>query len=131
MDEFKDIEEDLRRCLQHVPAPEGFTGRVMARVGEREAGRAVVREAAGNRVFAGVHRRAEWWIAAAAALVLCVGGGDALHVKHLRQQREAAAMQAQLDLAMQVTNHALNEVGIGLDRSPVGRFTQMFNGIQK
>lgn len=130
MDEWSEIEQELRHCLQHVPAPEGFTGRVMARVEDRERAR-TGRASKGSRMSAGTASHAGWWVAVAAALALAVGGGDVLHLRHLRQQREAAAVQAQLDLAMQMTNHALNEVGVGLDRSPIGRFTQMLNATQK
>ena len=65
------------------------------------------------------------------ALVVAVGGGNALLVHHQRQAREAAAVQAQMDMAMQLTNHALNEVQIGLDRSPAGKFAQLWNGTEK
>lgn len=124
MDEFKEIEQNLRQSLQHVAAPEGFTDRVMARVANRKS------ITPARRVYAVMPTRTGWWTAVAACLALAIGGGGTLHVHHLHQQREAA-MQAQLDLAMQMTNHALNEVAIGLDRSPMGRFTQILNATQK
>lgn len=126
MDEFEEVEAGLRRSLQHVSAPPGFTEKVMQRVAEREAARLVggKREARHIAFFSGANRQTAWWTAAAAALALSVGGGDALHLRH---QREAAAAQAQVDLAMQLTSHALNGVQAGLHHSPAGRFTEMFN----
>lgn len=120
------LEDELRKSLAHVPPPDGFTDRVMARVTERETAR---RRAASPRTksAAGIPRRA-WWTAAAAALVLTIGGGNALHLRHQRQEREAAAVQAQMEYALQLTNHALNEVQTGLDHSPAGRFAALWNG---
>lgn len=132
MDELEEIEAGLRRSLQHVPAPENFTKHVLQRVAEREAARKVAgsRERRRSGLFMAVHQRTAWWTAAAAALALSVGG-NVLHERHQQYTRKAAAAQAQVDLAMQLTSHALNEVEIGLDRSPAGRFTQFLNGTQR
>ena len=131
MDELEQLEEGLRWSLRHVPAPEGFTGRVMQRVAERKAARArSLGLGRRGHLFAQSNRSA-WWAAAAAALAIAVGGGDVLHVRHQREARQAQAAQAQVDLAMQLTSHALNEVELGLDRSPAGRFTQLGNEAQR
>ena len=129
VEEFKEIEgleADLRQSLQHVPAPEGFEDRVMARVARPQKTRQATR-----RVFGSKGQYGAWWAGIAAALVMSVGAGDALHVRHQRQQREAAAVQAQMDMAMQLTSHAWNEVQVGLVRSPAGRFAQLWNGTEK
>ena len=122
--ELAAIEEVLRRSLRHVPAPEGFAQRVQARIAEREVNRhlraAPVRSTSG--VFAGEGRRVAWWTAIAAMLALSVGA-DVLYVRHERQQ----AAQAKVDYAMQLTTHALDEVEMGVNRSPAGRFAQLLN----
>ena len=128
MDERNEIEEQLRESLQHVPAPDGFADRVMARIAEREsrAPKPVRRS-----TFGDLRQYGAWWAGIAAALIITVSGGNVLLVRHQREAREAAAVQAQMDMAMQLTNHALNEVQIGLDRSPAGKFAQLWNGTEK
>jgi hypothetical protein len=122
------LERELRQSLQHVPAPDGFTDRVMARIADRES---QAMKPVRRKTFAGMQTSGAWWAGIAAALMMAVGGGNALHVRHQRQEREAAAVQAQMDMAMQLTSHALNEVQIGLDRSPAGKFAQLWNGTQQ
>jgi hypothetical protein len=123
--EVAEIEEGLRQGLRHVPAPEGFTDRVMARVAQREASRQV--RVQKKAAFAGLHRNAGVWTSIAAALVLAVGGG-VIHTRHVEQEREAAQVQAQLDLAMELTGHALDHVQGNLDKSPAG---QLLNSLDK
>lgn len=127
--EMKALEGELRQSLQHVPAPAGFTDRVMERVAQRTSSRKA--RGFGSTLWpaslSGIPARA-WWTAAAAALVLTVGGGDALHLRHQRQEREAAAARAQIDLAMELTGHALTEVGESLENSSARRFVQLWNG---
>lgn len=126
MDEMTELESSLRQALRHVPAPEGFAGRVMARVAAEGAHTA---SSAGGGRPAGMllHMRpaAAWGTAVAAALLLAVGGGNAMHLHHERQREQAA--QQEVDLAMQLTNHALNEVEVNLHRSHAGKFTQLWN----
>ena len=131
VEEFREVqrlETDLRQFLARVPAPEGFEDRLMARLAERERPKA---KPVSRMLFGSGKQYGAWWAGIAAALLLSVGGGDALHVRHERQQREAAAVQAQMDMAMQLTSHALNEVQIGIVRSPAGRFAQLWNGTEK
>lgn len=120
------VESELRQSLQHVPAPDGFADRVMARVAEREAARTVrpVRARYSSAGFGGMHRNAGWWTAIAAMLLLAVGG-DVTYLRHQRTEREAAKMQQQMDLAMQLTSHALDEVDVSLERSHASRYTQL------
>jgi anti-sigma factor RsiW len=126
--EIETIEDKLRESLRHVPAPAGFADQVMARVAERETR---ARRPVPRSMLASIRLYGAWWAGIAAALMVTVGGGDALFVRHQRQAREAAAVQAQMDVAMQLTNHALNEIQIGLDRSPAGKFAQLWNGTEK
>jgi type VI protein secretion system component VasF len=120
------VENELRQSLQHVPAPDGFADRVMARVAEREAARtsrpASARQSTSG--FSGMHRNTGWWTAIAAMLLLAVGG-DITYLRHQRTEREAAKVQKQMDLAMELTSHALDKVDVGLERSHAARYTQM------
>ena len=115
----------MRQSLRHVPAPVGFTDRVMSRIAERD--RRVPQPVRRGALLRG-RPYAAWWAGVAAALVVAVSGGNALHVRHQRQAQEAAAVQAQLDVAMQLTSHALGQVQTGLDRSPAGKFARVWNG---
>lgn len=119
--ELEAVEHDLRTCLQHVPAPEGFTDRVMARVSQREAAR---KRKSNIASFAAAHKRAGWWTAIAATLLFAIGG-DMVHLHHVREERRAAEAQQQLELAMQLTNHALEQVDTSMEHTQAARFTQI------
>ena len=116
--EVEDMEDELRESLRHVPAPAGFSDRVMARVAQKEATRKA-RERQ-KSFFGGLHRNAGVWTSIAAALVLAVGG-NVMHTRHEREEREAAQVQAQMDLAMELTGHALDQVQGNLEKSPAGQ----------
>lgn len=118
-----EMEEELRQCLRHVPAPEGFTERVMVRT---VTSRAVSQKGRVLRFpgFAGLHRRPGWWSAIAAALLL-TAGGDMVHVYRVHEAQKQSAAQHQVDLAMQITNRALDQVGEGLERSHAAKLTQI------
>ncbi len=119
MDELTPLEEQLCESLRHVSAPTGFADRVMARVEDRNG--------AGVRTPRRVLMMPSWhagWMAAAAALIFAAGGAETLHVR--RQQQEQTAAQAQMDRAMQLTSHAMNEVNTGFARSPAGRYTKLW-----
>ena len=120
------IEAELRQALQHVPAPEGFTDRVMGRVTQREAARGSrpVPARSFGVGFGGMHSSTGWWTAIAAMLLLALGG-DITYLRHQRTEREAAKVQQQMDLAMQLTSHALDQVDGSLERSHAGRYTQI------
>ena len=115
------VESELRQCLEHVPAPEGFADRVMERVAAKGAVKAKVLRFPS---LVGAHRRAGWWSAIAAALLLAVGG-DLVHLHRVREAQKQAEAQQQVDLAMELTNHALGQVGDSLERSHAARFTQI------
>ncbi len=128
------VEAELRHCLAHVPAPEGFTERAIARVSAKAAQselKTAVREQAKTQrrstPFAKAQQPAAWWTAIAAMLLLAVGG-DVAYLHHQRQQREAAVQQdaeQQMDRAFQLTNHALDKVQGGIDRTQAGKFTEI------
>ena len=116
VDEVTPMEEHLRQSLRHVSPPPGFTDRVIHRVTSRTRSR--------QQTILRFSRSA--WLAAAAALVLSVTCGEMLHVRH-QQQAEAAA-EAELDRALQLTSHAMDEVQTGVERSPAGRYAMLWNG---
>ena len=126
--EIEHLESGLRQQLRHVAAPQGFTDRVMVRVAARE------RTAAPRRThtvgFAQGNRHAGW-ISAIAAMLLVAVGGDVLHLRHQRQEREAAQAQQQVDRAMELTSHALNEVELNLGRTHAGRYAAILDEISK
>ena len=116
MDEWMRMEQSLRDSLRHVSAPDGFTDRVMGRVAVRQQK---------PKWMAAMHVSRAGWIAAAAILIVCLVSGEALHVRH--QQKAEAAAQAELDRAMQLTSHAMNEVETGFERSSAGRYAKLWN----
>ena len=116
MDELTDLEAGLRKRLHHVKAPEGFTDRVVARVEARSQS---------HRAFATLHISRTGWLAIAAALILSISAGEALHVHHQHQLQAVA--QAEMDRALQLTNHAMNEVETGFERSSAGRYAKLWN----
>ncbi len=124
MDDVTEIEEGLRQALRHVPAPEGFADRTVARAAA-SGGRSSRRGGTGTLLR--MHPAAAWWCAVAAALLLAVGGGDALHLHNQHRAQQEQAAQAEVDRALRLTNHALNEVTVNLDRSHAGRFTRLWN----
>jgi len=126
--EVEQTEAELRGALQHVAAPEGFTDRVMARVHEREVGRALrAKQQSGFGGFVKrVERHAAVWTSIAAMLLLSAGGG-VMYTRHQQEERRAAEVQRQMDFAMELTSHALENVQDGLDHSTAGQF---LNGIK-
>src|SRR5438094_10203640 len=92
LEEMETLEQDLRDALHHVPAPQGFTERVMSRVAERDQR---PRKPVRRLSLASVRPYGAWWAGIAASLIVAVGGGDALLVRHHRQVKEEAAVQAQ------------------------------------
>lgn len=83
------LEDDLRRTLRRVPAPEGFAERVMSRVHEPR------RES-----------RPSWWRAIAATLLLgaiLAGWG----VRETARRREGERAKEQVMLALRITGTQL------------------------
>ena len=90
------FERELTRAMRGVDPPEGFADRVMARALAGVPARAKV---------LWMPRHAQMWASGAIAAALLAGvffGEEA----HLRHQREQAA-QRQFELAMRITDHAL------------------------
>jgi uncharacterized membrane protein YsdA (DUF1294 family) len=94
------LENELKNALRRVPAPEGFAGRVLARIGNTEWRPA----------------RSPWWRAVAATFLLAaiLGGWGAHELTERRQEREGQRAREQVLLALRITGekvaHAQREV---------------------
>lgn len=95
-----DFEEELKRSLERVEAPEGFADRVMGRVS------ASANHERRGRLLSMPHRAI--WLAVAAMLLvgIAIGGWQRRQQSSL-EQRQAAMYRQQFDAAMQVTGRTL------------------------
>lgn len=102
-DEFMndEFEQRLKNDLERVGAPDGFADRVMRHVQVTE----------GSRLRIMPRRMRHVWqaVAAAALIVILLGSGVAVRQRQERQRAEA--IQRKFDLAMQITQKTLDEVG--------------------
>lgn len=113
-------EQQMRAALGRVEAPEGFTGRLMARVEMLPQKHAATARVSGGRGVLLRFTQPVWRLGYAAAAVLAISAG-ALHVEHARAERRKADLAvAQFDAALQVTNHALNQVSASLETTRFG-----------
>ncbi|GAA3748663.1 hypothetical protein [Terriglobus aquaticus] len=113
-------EQQVRAALRRVDAPNGFTERLMARVEALPETRAQRAKQGGGRGVLVRMTQPAWRLAYAAAAMLAISAG-ALHVEHARaEQRKADAAAAQFDTAIQVTNHALDQVSAKLQTTEFG-----------
>jgi hypothetical protein len=86
------LEEELRNAMQRKEPPEGFAGRVLARVQE-------TRQSAWTGIFAS--RGLRWALAGAMCLALAVAGVEYKRAHDERARGEAAKQQ--LMLALRIT----------------------------
>jgi len=101
-----DFEEQLKRSLTRVEAPEGFAARVLERAASERAVSLQPRFCRGFRLG---------WICAVAAILVLV----ALVANQVRVRRErarVAEIQAQFDAAMRATSGALRQTRVQLQR---------------
>ena len=91
------IEHDLHRALRRKAAPPDFAERVVARL--ERSGPSTARMQGGRR---GIRH----WLAAAAVLALTATGG-ARYYEYRQAAAEAARVQAEVRLALQITSEAL------------------------
>jgi len=95
---FTKFEQELTQAMRAVDPPDGFAERVMVRAQASEQPRA--------KVLAMPRGLPSWTIGAiAAALLLAVFFGEQTHLRHQREQAEFA--QQQFELAMRITDRAL------------------------
>ena len=102
-DEF---ELQLTEALRPVDAPEGFAARVMER--------AAVPAVSTNVVVMRPRLHAQMWVGGAVAAMLAVGAfvGEAVHVRH--QREEAALATQQFEAAVRVTDQAIEQTRMQL-----------------
>jgi hypothetical protein len=91
------VERDLRESLRRRQPPPGFAGKVLARTRQFEP------------------RRTSWFWLAAAALVLLMIGGVAF-LQEQRRQAEGEKAKEQLLAGLRITGSKLNEVKSRLAR---------------
>ncbi len=104
--QMPEFEDELRRSLERVEAPEGFADRVMARIREEGA------RAPGGRVIpiGGRKPSPKRWAAAVAAGVLLSAGGWRYH----EYQRGVKAKE-QLLMALEITSSKLGFINSKVD----------------
>ena len=109
MSEMNEFEQQVARALRPVDAPEGFAARVM----ERADAPAV----ATNVVVMRPRLLAQMWVGGAVAAMLAVGAfvGEAVHVRH--QREEAAVATQQFDAAVRVTDQAIERTRAQLEKA--------------
>jgi hypothetical protein len=91
------VERDLRELLRRKEAPPGFAGRVLARTSRLQA------------------PRTSWvWLAAAALVLLMIGG--VVFVQEQRRQAEGEKAKQQLMAGLRITGSKLSEVQSRLAR---------------
>ena len=116
-------EQQLTAALRRVEAPDGFRERLMERVAllpEGVATRATGGVTSGSRGVLLRFSRPAWRVAYAAAALLAITAG-AVHVEHARtERRRVDVAAAQFDTALQVTNHALDQVSAKLEKTEFG-----------
>jgi hypothetical protein len=93
------LEHDLRDAFRRKQAPADLADRVLARINEEPA---PSRQA--GPASSGVRR----WLATAAVFAIAAGAGQ--YYEHQRQVAEAARVQQELRIAMQITSETLARV---------------------
>jgi hypothetical protein len=109
------LDDELRRALKRQPPSPDFADRVLARIarGDVEGGRG--KGAGGRRTAEGGKpaRPALRWLAAAAALILVVGGSVGYYA-HQQSAAEAERVKAEIRLALQITSEKIAMVQLRL-----------------
>lgn len=99
MNPFMNIDDELREALRRKQAPADLADRVLARINEQPAQQ---RQAGPTSSGQGVRR----WLAAAAVLAVAAGGAERYYTQQ-RQAAEAARVQEELRIALQITSETL------------------------
>ena len=93
------MDQELRDALQRKPAPPDLADRVLARINNGEATTTASNRGPGSN---GVLR----WLAAAAVLAITAGGAGRYYTQQ-QEAAEAARVQQELRIALQITNDTL------------------------
>ena len=97
MNAMRNIDHELREALRRKQAPADLADRVLARINEQPAQE---RQAAPTSI--GHVRR---WLAAAAVLAVAAGGAERYYTQ--QKAAEAARVQEELRIALQITSETL------------------------
>jgi hypothetical protein len=92
------MDNELRDALRRKQAPADLADRVLARINEQQA---PARQAGPTSSGQGVRR----WLAAAAVLAVAAGGAERYYTQ--QQAAEAARVQEELRIALQITSETL------------------------
>ena len=103
-----ELERELTESLKRVPAPEGFTDRVMERVAAKERRKVRVMP---------VRLSHAWQTAIAAMLLVTVLCGGAGLWQRRRERQRAEFVERQFEVAMRVTGRKLDDVGERISRA--------------
>lgn len=94
------MDQELRDALQRKQAPPDLADRVLARINNGEGATASNRGPGSHGVFR--------WLAAAAVLAIVAGGAERYYTQ--QQAAEAARVQKEIRIALQITNDTLVRV---------------------
>ena len=92
------MDNELRNALRRKQAPADLADRVLARINEQPA---LARQAGPTSSGRGVRR----WLAAAAVLAVAAGGAERYYTQ--QKAAEAARVQEELRIALQITSETL------------------------
>lgn len=117
-----EFDEVLAKAMRRVDAPEGFAARVMGRAGsqipisknERSVPLEVVTRSKGKLLMM---PRVQAWMGGAIAAALVMGALIGARVHVVRQQEQTALTERQFETAMRVTNRALDQTQMQLQRA--------------
>jgi hypothetical protein len=109
------LDDELRRALKRQPPSPDFADRVLARIarGDVEGGRGKGEGGRGTAEGGKPARPALRWLAAAAALILVVGGSVGYYA-HQQSAAEAERVKAEIRLALQITSEKIAMVQLRL-----------------
>ena len=114
IEDFADLERELRHVLRPVDPPAGFADRIIARTHT-----GTVAHPKRARILMFPTMRSRVWIGSAVAAMLLVGvAGEQAH-QRLEQRRKAEEAQKQFETALQVTDRALDHARQQLQRAGI------------
>ena len=105
--EFDEFDEVLAKALQRVDAPEGFAASLMQR--------AVAPSKPKGKLL--LMPRVQTWMGGAIAAALVMGALITARVHVVHQQEQAALTERQFEQAIRVTNQALDQTQMQLQRA--------------
>ena len=100
------MDNELRNALRRKQAPADLADRVLARINEQQAPARPAGQVSSDRLRQGYGTQGmRRWLAAAAVLAVAAGGAERYYTQ--QQAAEAARVQEELRIALQITNDTL------------------------